>query len=158
MNKSYIVKKHIIAEIVTFALLFAALGIAIYGAVTIDHDILVRYGTDTESSYGSPSGLLSMPIIMLITDIIMSVMVHALPERFYNLPFKPKPGREKIMLKHSVSMIITMEFFMAVFSLGVTILMYHEKIGMVLVASMVLVLAMLGASIYWFLKMAKDNG
>lgn len=157
MNKSYIVKGHIIAELIALLMLLAALGIAIYGAFTIDHDILVRYGTDKAASYGSPKSLLSLPIIMLITGIGMILINHLVPAKYWNMPFKAKPGRENLLMQNCVSMSVTMVVMMAMFTLGSTILMYQEKVGDVLIASFMLVFFMFAGIIFWMIKMARDN-
>lgn len=157
MSKSYITKGHIIAELIAFLLELSSLGIAIFGAITIDHDILVRIGSDAESSYGPPSSLLSLPGGLLVTGIVISLTAHLLPVKYWSMPFTPKPGRENQILTDGVSLIITIRMIMAIFSLGGTILMYMEKPGQLVVASFVMVFFMFAAIIFWFFKMCTHN-
>lgn len=122
MNKPYIKKTQFIIEIVSYLFLFAAIVYAIVMACTIEGEIPTHWDLSGEiDGYGSPASMLILPLIMFVSNVIISISLHFAPASSWNLPCKPKPGRELLILSDMVWMMVWMEFILGIYTLVATI-------------------------------------
>ena len=154
MNKPYIKKWHLIVEIVSYVLILAAIIFGIIMTCTIEGEVPTHWDmSGNVDAYGSPASMLILPIIMLITNILVSATVHFMPAKSWNMPFKPKPGRELIIFSDMVGMMVWMEFVIALFTLIMTIWFFNFVICMIgTVALVVGIFAILIAGIVMAVK------
>lgn len=122
MNKPYIKKSQFITEIVSYVVLFATIIYVIIKICTTEGEIPTHWDLSGEiDGYGSPATMLILPIIMFFSNLIISISLHFLSAQSWNLPCKPKPGREIIILSDMVWMMVGMELVISVFTLIMTV-------------------------------------
>ena len=127
MKKGIYTKVQLVFEIISYVIVIISLIVAIIGVCTLPKEIAVNFEANGEvSGYGSSTGLLLMPIIMLFTNGLISVMMHFLPISMWNMPFKVNPQKAVLVYRSMVSMLIGLEFLDAVFSLVFTGMMYFS--------------------------------
>ena len=73
--------------------------------------------------YGSIGFIIMMPLIMLPTILILLAATHIFPITMWNLPVKPKPGREVRLYRVSAYMVTMMNMETGIFSLVFTLAM-----------------------------------
>ncbi|MGN0438498.1 MAG: DUF1648 domain-containing protein [Lachnospiraceae bacterium] len=121
MNKPYIKKSHVIAEIASYLFLLAAIVFAIVKICTTDGQIPTHWDLNGEiDGYGSPVSLLIMPLIMFFANLTVSICIHLVSAESWNLPCKPKPGRELIIYSDMVWMMVWMQIVLALFTMIMT--------------------------------------
>lgn len=122
MNKPYIKKRDVIVEIISYVLLLVAIIYGIVMACTIDGEVPTHWDLTGEvDGYGSPVNMLVLPLIMFFTNLIVSACIHLLPADKMNMPCKPKPGRELIILNDMVWMMVWIQFVIGLFTMIMTI-------------------------------------
>lgn len=132
MNKPYIKKSHLIVEIVSYVLILAAIIFGIIMTCTIEGEVPTHWDmSGNVDGYGSPASMLILPIIMLFTNLLVSACIHIMPAKSWNMPCKPKPGRELIIFSDMVWMMVWMEFAIALFTLIMTIGFFKFVICMI---------------------------
>lgn len=123
MGKPYIRIRHIVVEIVSFVFLLASVIFAVIKAASIEGEIPTHYNLQGEiDGYGSPYTMLVLPIIMLLTFILISLVVHLVPMRYWNMPVKVKPERALVVYGDMVMMLLIMELLSGIYTLFETIL------------------------------------
>lgn len=141
MNKPYITKKLFIGEVLSYIPLVITFIYAIVQMATIDGEIPTHFNFQGEiDGYGSPAALLILPAIMLITNLIISITNHFCSEESYNLPFKPKPGREYLMLGYCVLMCVLLQWLDSIFALLLTVFFTRGRILMPLTGAYVVLI------------------
>lgn len=94
MNKPYITLKVFIIEIISWVLYLGSLVFAIYKAANTEGLIPVKFSATGEIlRYGSPWTIVLMPVLMLFTGVVLSVVLHFLPASAWNMPVKVKPEK-----------------------------------------------------------------
>lgn len=161
MNKLFYTKFHIIIEVISFVLVFAALGVAIYATATIDGEVPTNYDFDGNvTGYGSPGVFLILPIMMFICNGIISLCGHLLPTTSWNMPFKINPERLVIVGRDMAWMLVLLELEIALFTLIFTVDCIYTKIKYLsLIVSVVLcVIFPMITVIIVYIKAKKHNG
>ncbi len=147
MKKAYITKKHMILEIISYVILFAAFILAVIGIFVLPEEIATHYdAVGNVDGYGSPVTLLIMPAILLISNLTCSLCIHLLPASCWSTSVKVKPGNEIFVFRDTVSMIVLMELEISVFGLFFTIACFLEK-GKIMLPGCIVFLAVLFATI-----------
>lgn len=146
MNKPYIKKLQFIIEIASYLFLFVAIVYAIVKICTTEGEIPTHWDLSGEvDGYGSPASMLILPLIMFFSNLIISVSLHFAPAGSWNLPCKPKPGRELVILSDIVWMMVWMELLLGVYTLIATIgfqsfqIMMGSTIGMVVILFVIII-------------------
>lgn len=158
MNKPYIKLNHVIIEIISFVSMLIALIYAIIMSATIEGEIPTHWVAGNQiDGYGSPGTLLMMPIMMLITVAPIALIVHFLPADMWNLPAKPKPGKEILMYQNCVLMIVIMELIMGLYTLVFTIAFRYALGDLMFNITFAMLALLFGDIIVMLIKAYKDN-
>ena len=158
MGKQYIKKSHKIIEIVSYAILWASIIIAIIGAITLPDKIATHYnGAGEVDGYGSPATLLFLPIIMLVCNLSCSLILHFLPSNMWNTPSKVKPGRELAVFSVMSCMMVWMEAEISLFTLYSTIISYRELGSLIMPGVVVFMVVIFATIIYGIVGFYKQN-
>lgn len=76
--------------------------------------------------YGSPAIIFLMPAFMLFCNLLFSLVLHlSNPGTSWNMPFKPRPGREIVLYRDIVRMQTVMELLLGSYALGFNIILYR---------------------------------
>jgi len=147
MKKAYITKKHMILEMISYVILFAAFVLAVVGIFVLPEEIATNYdAAGNVSGYGSSVTLLIVPAILLISNLTCSLWIHLLPASCWSTSVKVKPGNEILMFRDTVSMVVLMEVEISVFGLFFTVAAFLEN-GKVILPGCMVFLAVLFATI-----------
>ena len=126
--KSYLRKKHIIVEILSYVLIWASIVISIIWSTRLPDKIATHFdASGNPDGYGSPYSFIVFPIIMLVTMAICSLILHFLPPSVWNMPVKVKPERAALVYGDAISMVVYMEFEFGLYSLFFTIISFMQK-------------------------------
>lgn len=156
MNKPYITKKLFIGELLSYLPLVISFIYAIVQLATIEGEIPTHFNIHGEiDGYGSPAVLLLLPAIMLITNVIITVSNHILPDNVYNTPFKIKPGRELLVYGDCILMCVLLQWMDSIFALILTIFFTNGNILLPLTLGYVVLIFVV--IIVVTIKMYKDN-
>lgn len=158
MNRPYIIKPVFIIEILSFCILLINLIYVATSIMNISGEIPVHFGFDGQiDSYGSPVVLFMLPISMLVTNAIISAMLHLMSPSSWNLPFKVKQGREVIVLTCMAYMIVSMEMEFALYSLIVTIAWIKVVFSVMMIATVAMLFACTASIVVSILVAYKCN-
>lgn len=75
--------------------------------------------------YGPPAILFLMPGSMLFCNLLFSLVIHLSNPGTWNMPFKPRPGREIAVYRDMVRMQTVIEMVFGLYSLAFNIIMYR---------------------------------
>lgn len=115
---------HKIQELIGLVAVLASLVAAIVMMCTIKEAVPTNidfHGNVTH--YGSIGFIIIMPVMMLPTVLILLAATHIFPLSMWNLPVKPKPGREVKLYQTSAYMVTLMNMETGIFSLVFTLAM-----------------------------------
>lgn len=158
MNKPYIKKIHIFLEIITYILFLATTIMAIIFVVNTDGEIPTHFSFSGEiDGYGSPAVALILPLSLLFTALIISLIMHFLPPSMMNLPVKPKPGREIQIYSDMISMVAGMNLSMALFTLVETIGFINANNTIIMISIYILLISIFALVPIFIIKSIKDN-
>ncbi len=130
MNKPYIKISHVIVEIAGYLFLLASIIFALIKAASIEGEIPTHYNLQGEiDGYGSPYTLLVLPLIMLPTFILLSLVVHLVSVRHWNMPFTVKPENAITVYSDMAMMIPIMQLLSGIYTLFETILFADPNHG-----------------------------
>lgn len=156
MNKPYIKLYHVIIEIISYVVLIIAIIFATIFVINTDGQIPTHYDFNGEiTGYGSPAVLLFLPLSMLATNIILSLVMHFLPSSMMNIPVKIKPGNEIKVYSDCILMVALIELILAAFTLIETIAIANSWGSSI--PSIIMVVAMFAIIIGCIIKMYVDN-
>lgn len=157
MRKPHINKIHIILELLGYIMLMLSLVYAIVMINTIEGEIPTHYNEYGEvDSYGSPTSLLILPIVMLSTCLIITACLHFLSAKSWNTGFKLNPARENIVLADFGYMMASMVLEIGLFTMVATYF-FTQSGTVILGASFALVAAMAVSVAVFFVKAYIDN-
>lgn len=157
MNRAYIRPVHIIMEIASYALMVVALIISIIFATRIDGKIPTHFDFyGNPSGYGSPWVLIIFPAIMIITGLIISLTIHKLNPKHWNMPVKVTEKNALIVYGHTVSMICAFLLEMAIYTLYFSIRMGLQNPGS-MVSAIILVVVIFATMAYFIYKTIQDG-
>jgi hypothetical protein len=148
MNKLYITKIHLVIEAISYVLLIASIIVLAVGSHGIDGEVATHYDiAGNADAYGSVASLFIMPVIILFTSVILSLVVHFFPLRYWSMPFKVNLGREIKVYRYMTLMMILIIFVMSAATLVSSVAMLKSNgllitaacIGMVVMMTMVMV-------------------
>jgi hypothetical protein len=148
MNKLYITKIHLVIETISYVLLIASIIVLAVGSHGIDGEVATHYDiAGNADAYGSAASLFIMPVIILFTSVILSLVVHFFPLRYWSMPFKVKQGREIKVYRYMTLMMILIIFVMSAATLVSSVAMLKSNgllitaacIGMVVMMTVVMV-------------------
>ena len=127
-NRAYITTYHRIIEAVALLLSLAALIVCIVFAVTSDGQVPLHFGLDGEpTSYGSAWAGLSLPCVLLVTNLGMSAMIRFVPINTWNMPCKIPEKYAPFAYVRVITMVVLTMLCMGIMSLGGTICMYKAR-------------------------------
>ena len=122
--KAYLTIHHKIQELIAVLTGVASLIAAIVMMAVIKHPVPTHIdGAGNVTSYGSVGVVLMMPVIMLPTILILLAATHFFPLSMWNLPVKPKPGREVLLYRISAYMVTLFNMETGIYSFVFTISM-----------------------------------
>lgn len=122
--KQYLTIHHKIQEIIAVVTVVASLIAAIVMMAVIKEPVPTNvdlHGNVTH--YGSIGFIIMMPIMMLPTVLILIAATHFFPLSMWNLPVRPKPGREVKLYRISAYMVTLLNMQTGIFSLLFTLVM-----------------------------------
>lgn len=156
--KSYITKKHVIVEIISYVLMWASIVIGIIWSAKLPKEIATHFdAAGNADGYGSPYSFLFLPIIMLVCCGISSLILHFMPPNLWNMPVKVKPERANRVYGDAVWMMVWMEFIFGVFTLYCTITAYMQKMAGMLAATFVFMAVLFGIIIWCIVACVRHN-
>lgn len=156
--KSYITKKHIIVEIISYVLMWASIVTGIIWSAKLPKEVATHFdAAGNADGYGSPYSFLFLPIIMLITCGICSLILHFLPPAQWNMPVKVKPEHAVRVYRDVVWMMVGMEFCFGVFTLYSTITSYMQKMNGMLAATFIFMAVLFGIIIWCIVACVRHN-
>ena len=151
--KPYLTIHHKIQEWIGIVTGLASLIVAIVMMVVIKNPIPMHYdAAGNVTKYGSAGFVIIMPIMMLPTILILWAATHFFPLSLWNLPVKPKPGREIRLYRISAYMVTLFNMLTGLFSLFFTIFMGLGKIKAVGTLSFILCALMIGVAVWAIVK------
>ena len=159
MNRPYIKKLHIILEILSIALALAAFLTALVFALTEEGPVPTHYGFDGKpDAWGSAWGGVILPVIMLLSTIGMSAVIHFVSPDSWNLGIKNiRPSRRNLILSDACTMMALIEMALAAFSLAfVLISVYGGGKGLMALTGIMMVL-MFAPVVWFFIAANKHN-
>ena len=156
--KSYITKKHIIVEIISYVLMCASIVIGIIWSAKLPKEVATHFdAAGNADGYGSPYSFLFLPIIMLITCGISSLVLHFMPPDLWSMPVKVKPEHAVRVYRDVVWMMVGMEFCFGVFTLYSTITAYMQKMHGMLAATFIFMAVLFGIIIWCIVACVRHN-
>ena len=136
----------------------ASFGLAIYAMCTLPDTIATHFAMDgTVDGYGSPSALLILPIIMLLSMGGISLVARLVPPACWNTPFQVWEEHKEAVHRDMATLLYAIELEIAGFTLYAQIKSYCQS-GTGVIAAMVVFFAVLGLTIVglsW--KAYRDN-
>ncbi len=149
MAKPYITKKHCVIEILSYVCLVASIIIAIVGMAILPDEIATHFdGAGNIDGYGSPGVLLMLPLIMLFSNGVMSMVLHLMSPEAWNTPCKIEPGREVLVYRDVSSMITWMELEFGVFTLAMTIASWQQNGKLLMIETIVFMILLTIVVVY----------
>jgi hypothetical protein len=122
--KAFLTIHHKIQEFIAVVTGVASLITAIIMMAVIKHPVPAHIdGAGNVTRYGSVGVVLLMPLILLPTILLLLAATHIFPLSMWNLPVKPKPGREVRLYRVSAYMVTLMNMETGIFSLVFTLAM-----------------------------------
>lgn len=127
-NRAYILFWHRIVEAAYLIFSLAAVIIFIIFAALTKGEIPTHFAFDgTPDAYGSPWEGMIFPIVMLITNIAMSAMVHFLPVQSWNMPGQVTERNAPFRYRNAISMVVLIGLCMSLMSLLGSIFMFKVR-------------------------------
>lgn len=116
--KNHITLKQKIVEILAYVLMWASIVIGIIWSAKLPKEVATHFdAAGNADGYGSPYSFLFLPIIMLISCGISSLVLHFMPPDLWSMPVKVKPEHAVRVYRDVVWMMVGMEFCFGVFTL-----------------------------------------
>ncbi len=147
VRRLYINKIHVIMEILSYVILLICYAVTIYSISISPVRVPTHYDFEGNiDGYGSPYSYLFLPTIMLITNITISLIMHFVDAKNWNMPFKINAGRELVVYRDISYMFVAMEVLFSCFTLTSSIsnfdLEYTGKITSIAAIVMIILLFM----------------
>ena len=118
MNKPYIKLWHFILEIQGYVILLISIIYGIAFAVSTEGEVPTHFQMDgTVDGYGSPATLLILPVVMLFCNVMMSVILHFMNPKSWNMVVKPTEANALYLYTDVSELMVEMEFIFSVYSL-----------------------------------------
>lgn len=156
MNKPYITPVHIVAELMGFIFAIASLIYAIVKASVTRGEIPTHFDfAGNIDGYGSPWGLIILPLILIATLIVTALTLHFAPASSFNFPFKVNPENAVKVYADAAMAIALLETEIGLYSLIETLLFSAAKSSVF--PSIILTLSLIVTVIILLRKAAKDN-
>ena len=156
--KNHITLKQKIVEILAYVLMWASIVIGIIWSAKLPKEVATHFdAAGNADGYGSPYSFLFLPIIMLITCGICSLILHFLPPDLWSMPVKVKPERAVRVYRDVVWMMVGMEFCFGVFTLYSTITSYMQKMHGMLAATFIFMAVLFGIIIWCIVACVRHN-
>lgn len=157
-KKLYITKAHVAVEIISYVVMLASFVLCIYAMKTLPDEIPTHYDLQGNvDGYGSPGSIIILPVIMLISNMTISLLMHFLSPSFYSMPFKIKPGRELRQYKDVIWMLVIMELMFSLFTFVCTWSQYTCNGKIMFPASMIFMAALFAEIIIIIIVMYRHN-
>lgn len=156
-NKVVLTKAHYFIELISYVFLLAGIILAVVFACS-GRQIPTHYDLQGNiDAYGSASAILMLPIIMLLTNIITSFMLHFMPFKAWNMPFKVKPDRFAVVYGKIAYMVVIMELCISIFTLIDVLTQMFEKGNVMLQISFVFIACLFADIIWWCIAASRAN-
>ena len=127
-NRAYIMTHHRIIEAVGLVMTLAGLIVGIVFAATAKGEVPIHFGMNGEvDKWGSAWEGIFLPIVLLITNISMSLMIRFVPLDKWNMPCMITENNAPIIYRNALSMVVLMGFCFGIMSLLGTIFMYKAR-------------------------------
>lgn len=127
-NRAYILFWHKTVEAAYLIFSLAAVIVFIIFAASTDGEIATHFALDgTPDAYGSPWEGMVFPIIMLITNIALSAMVHFLPVQSWNMPGQVTERNAPFRYRNAISMVVLIGLCVSLMSLLGSIFMFKVR-------------------------------
>ena len=157
MNNAYFTKGRIIFEIITYVILVVAVFYVLIFALQTKGEVPIRYDMKGNvSGYGSPWVLLFLPVSMIFTNGIISLVLHLVPVTAWNMHIKVNPGKEFIVYGDMIKMMLGCMMILSVYSLIETIF-WALNIDQTLLLSALMCISLFVDIIYYMVVSARHN-
>lgn len=144
MNRAYITKKAFGIEIASYFLILLSFLAAIVLILTADGSIPYHYDFSGQpDEYGSPWILLLLPGIMAVTNIVLTLSIHVLPENMWNFPIEITDRIRFDAYKNTAYMIVLLQFQMALYTIYFTLVLAKGD-NYIIAGTVVLLVAVFG--------------
>ncbi len=147
--KAYITKKHIVFEVLSYVVLWGSIVTGIIWSAKLPDQVATHFDVaGNPDGYGSPYSFLIMPVIMLLSVGMCSLILHLMPAEMWNTPVKVKPEKAIRIYRDIVWTVVLMQLVMAVFTLYCTLTSYLQTMKGMTVATIIF-MVLLFADIIW---------
>ncbi|MBO4680011.1 MAG: DUF1648 domain-containing protein [Lachnospiraceae bacterium] len=156
-NRAYIMTHHRIIEAVGLAMTLAGLIVGIVFAVTATGDVPIHFGLNGEvDKWGSAWEGISLPIILFITNIGMSLMIRFVPLEHWNMPCNVTENNAPVLYRNVLNMVVLMILCFGLMSLLGTVFMYKARnlMGPAIVGACALMMVI---TTYYLIKCVIDS-
>lgn len=144
MNRAYITKKAFGIEIASYFLILLSFLAAIVLILNADGSIPYHYDFSGQpDEYGSPWILLLLPGIMAVTNIVLTLSIHVLPENMWNFPIEITDRIRFDAYKNTAYMIVLLQFQMALYTIYFTLVLAKGD-NYIIAGTVVLLVAVFG--------------
>ena len=156
--KNYITLKQKIVEILAYVLMWASIVIGIIWSAKLPKEVATHFdAAGNADGYGSPYSFLFLPIIMLITCGICSLILHFLPPDQSSTPAKLKPQHALRAYTDAQRTIAVTEISLRLFTLYSTITAYMQKMTGMLAATFIFMAVLFGIIIWCIVACVRHN-
>lgn len=124
MKKTNIKLKHIVMEIVGYVFVFISFMIAVVGNVLIDGEIAIGFDENgIPEEYGSPANLFVVPCILLFLPVTMSIIMHIVPDRYYNVIMAGYSVKTPASIEGTNTLLMEFNILTGLYSIYVTLML-----------------------------------
>lgn len=140
--KEYRTRVHVVLEVAAWLMLLLALLLAVYGIQTLPETIATHYNAAGEvDGYGSPATLLILPIMMILSIGLISLIVHFVRPEYWNTPFRVKKQNATAVYRDLMTMMCLVELEISAFTLYLQIKSFlQEGRGMLIATGLFLMI------------------
>lgn len=142
-KREWMTKDIIVAEIAAWALCAAAIVTFGVWLANAPESVAVHYGLDgTPDRWGSPKELLLLPFFIVLSNAMMSLVLHAVDPRYWNRPGTLEEGEEPAWYRASARVIVWIELEIAAYGLALALGTFSGSLDSALPLTVVLIVVM----------------
>lgn len=156
--KAYMTRLHYILEILSFVVLAICFILGAIGMGVLPDQVPSHYDFQGNvDGYSSPAVIFLMPTIMLVTNLIISLMLHLMPMSAWNMPFDVNPKFAVPVYRDMIMMMVLLELECSVYTLAFTIIFWNQWGDMFLPSTGIFVVVLFATIIWLCVKASAHN-
>ncbi|MDD3218581.1 MAG: DUF1648 domain-containing protein [Lachnospiraceae bacterium] len=126
-SKKIRTKMHVVLEVAAWGIMLGCVWIAVYGVLTLPDSIAVHFALDgMPDRYGSPGSLFVLPLLMIFSLSIVSLVSHFVRPESWNMPFRVEERNRIVVYRKIFSMVYWVELEIALFTFYVQIKSFQQ--------------------------------